>query len=148
MTDAELIARMRSTGCAWSVTEAADRIEALIAEHEEDQSVIAVWRGRAQRAEAEVERLTRERDEARTKVARLTQRLQTRYVAPLETSHDVIDQRNAMVKAAEAKVERLRGLLRRAGAALWETGVDHPVLQDIDDALPPGWAAQATEDTT
>lgn len=40
---------------------------------------------------------------------------------------------------AEAEVERLRGLLRRAGAALWETEDDHPVLRDIDDALPPGW---------
>lgn len=47
---------------------------------------------------------------------------------------------------AEAEVARLRGLLRRAGVALWDTGVDHPVLQDIDDALPPGWVAQARKD--
>lgn len=46
----------------------------------------------------------------------------------------------------EAEVTRLRGLLRRAGVALWETGDDYPILQDIDDALPTGWVAQATED--
>lgn len=74
-------------------------------------------------AAAAIERLISERDEARRQ-------------RPGEIT--ITEDRYRAYQAAEAEVERLRGLLRRAGAALWETKVDHPVLQDIDDALPPG----------
>lgn len=56
MTDDEILQHLEF-GDSNVETEIAARIRALIAEHEKDQSVIAVWRGRAQRAEAEVERM-------------------------------------------------------------------------------------------
>lgn len=44
--------------------DAHDAVAALIAEHNEDQGVIAVWRGRCERAEAERDALIAERDAA------------------------------------------------------------------------------------
>lgn len=68
MTDEDIIFRLRHPMWIYEVNKhpelspehtvqdmntAADRIAALLAEHAEDQSVIAVWRGRTERAEAE-----------------------------------------------------------------------------------------------
>ena len=43
----------RYLGCGGTASQAAAELRRLSAEHEEDQRVIAVWRGRTQRAEAQ-----------------------------------------------------------------------------------------------
>lgn len=55
----------KKSGAVFSVSDDQDRqaeaaVAALIAEHHEDQGVIAVWRGRCERAEAERDALIAE----------------------------------------------------------------------------------------
>lgn len=134
MTDAELITMARAARVSDHTDGAlygrlADRIEALTAERDEVRAILAA---------ADIVSLPHDYP--------LAQMARDRMDRIKDLTLDGLAQIGRWEKA-EAKVERLRGLLRRAGAALWETGVDHPVLRDIDDALPPGRVAQETEDT-